>query len=77
MSGIAGGRPSVRRSENDLQWLRKNPLARGKPAGSNRTLRIELIGVEPHKGTLDNTLYDPNGYVAPTLEAFTLYGVRS
>lgn len=39
-------------------------------------LKIEIIGVDPLGGTLENTLYDPTGYRPPTLEAFRLDGVR-
>jgi len=39
-------------------------------------LSIEIIGVDPLKGTLENKLLDPTGLRPPTLEGFTLEGTR-
>ncbi len=39
-------------------------------------LSIEIIGVDPLKGTLENSLYDPTGFRPPSKEAFRLDGVR-
>jgi hypothetical protein len=39
-------------------------------------LKIQLIGMSPLMGTLENTLFDPNGFRPPSTEAFRLDGVR-
>lgn len=39
-------------------------------------LAIEIIGVDPLKGTLENNLYDPTGFRPPSKEGFRLDGVR-
>lgn len=44
--------------------------------GLPATLRIEIIGVDPLKGTLENNLFDPTGARPPNKEAFRLDGVR-
>jgi hypothetical protein len=44
--------------------------------GLPATLRIEIIGVDPLKGTLENNLFDPTGFRPPNKEAFQLEGVR-
>ena len=44
--------------------------------GMPASIRIEIIGVDPLRGTLENTVYDPTGYRPPSTEAFELEGVR-
>jgi hypothetical protein len=39
-------------------------------------LSIEIIAVDPLKGTLENNVYDPTGFRPPSKEAFRLDGVR-
>ena len=45
--------------------------------GQGISVKVEIIGVDPLKGTNEITFYDPYGYRPPSTEAFVIEGSRA